>query len=657
MTTLLGTPEHTGEIRRPPARRRRFGYEPGLDGLRALSVVAVICYHAGFSWMRGGWIGVEVFFVVSGFLITSLLLDEREVSGRPDLGQFWLRRARRLLPALAVVLATVAVVTLAVGSAAERGDVRRDLPWALGYLGNWGQIVGDVPYYAGDPPLLRHLWSLAIEEQFYLLWPLAFVALVGSRLSTVAIARLLAGVAMALMVWTFWLHAGGTDVNFMYLSTPTRATGLLFGAAAAFVWRPWRSLSSTWWRAAHHHVLDRIGGVALGALGCIAGVATLTAGYVYQWLLPLVTLLSLTAVLVVVHPAAAGMRTILGWAPLVAVGRRSYGLYLWHWPVFVIAGATDGDVHRVAVALAVTVVASELTYRYVELPVRRGALGAWWRSAGEARGRPLVMAAAGTVIVAGCYVAVDPYDRAEGGDDVEFTAPVPTTVAAAAPAPVLPRRLAIVGDSQAHSLAVNLPDGIESTFTVTDGSLDGCSVYDAGRVHSTRTSFRNSFEICAGWQATWSATAAQAEIVLVVLGAWDVFDLETGDGRRLTFGTPAWDDHLRANLQTGIDAAVGAGAKVALLEVPCMRPVEADGAGVPPLPERGDDARVAHVNDVLRGVAATSGGSTTFVEGPDAWCADEAVATDLAMRWDGVHVYEPGAKLVYDTIAPALIGL
>ena len=219
---------------------------------------------------------------------------------------------------------------------------------------------------------------------------------------------------------------------------------------------------------------------------------------------------------------------------------------------------------------------------------------------------------------------------------------------------MLPRRLAIVGDSQAHSLAVNLPDGIESTFTVTDGSLDGCGVYDAGRVHSARTSFRNSFEICAGWQATWAGAAEQAdaEIVLVVLGAWDVFDLETGDGRRLAFGTPAWDDHLRANLQTGIDAVVGAGAKVALLEVPCMRPVEADGAGVPPLPERGDDARVAHVNDVFRGVAAASGGTVTFVEGPDAWCADEAVATDVAMRWDGVHVYKPGAKLVYDTIAP-----
>ena len=539
MTALLGPSDATGEVQRPArASRRRFGYEPGLDGLRALSVVAVICYHAGFAWMHGGWIGVEVFFVVSGFLITSLLLDEHEASFHTDLGRFWLRRARRLLPALAVVLAAVAVVTLAVGSAEQRGGVRRDLPWALGYLGNWGQIVGDVPYYAGDPPLLRHLWSLAIEEQFYLLWPLAFVALMRSRLSTVAIARLLGAIAVALMVWTFWLHAGGGEVNFMYLSTPTRATGLLLGAAAAFVWRPWRvhpsvrRHRSAGGADADQRTLDWVGGVALGALGCIAGVATLTDGYVYQWLLPLVTVLALVVVLVVVHPAATGMRTILGWAPLVAVGRRSYGLYLWHWPVFVLLDATNGDARRVTIALAVTAVASELTYRYVELPVRRGAFGDWWRTAGEARGRPVLLAVVGRRRRR--WPATSPSTRTTAPRAVPMSSswrrrhrpprsPLP---------PTLPRRIAIVGDSQAHSLAVNLPDGIESTFTVTDGSLDGCSVYDAGRVHSARASFDNSFAICAGWPAKWAAAVEQAdaEVALVVLGAWDVFDLETGDG-------------------------------------------------------------------------------------------------------------------------------
>ncbi len=183
-------------------------------------------------------------------------------------------------------------------------------------------------------------------------------------------------------------------------------------------------------------------------------------------------------------------------------------------------------------------------------------------------------------------------------------------------------------------------------------------MYDAGRVRSSRTSFRNYFKICAGWPQKWAAavTAQHASVALVVLGAWDVFDLETGDGSVLTFGTPAWDDYVRQHLQQGIDALVGAGAHVALLEVPCMRPISVKGAAVPPLPERADDARVAHVNQLWQSVAAANASTTTFVRGP-AWCSDEALATNVGMRWDGVHVYKPGAKVVFDTIAPALLAL
>ena len=396
------------------------------------------------------------------------------------------------------MLAAVAAVTLAIGSAAQRAGLRRDLPWAVGYLGNWGQIVGGVPYYAGDPPLLRHLWSLAIEEQFYLLWPLALILLARSRLTHRSIARLLAGVAVTIAVVVFWLHAagpgpldvlGGVDrVNFLYLSTFSRAGGLLLGAAAAFVWRPWRARAAA--PVEVGRILDVAGGVAIGGLACIAAVGVLTEGYVYQWLLPLVSVLALVAVLVIVHPAARGMRTVMGWSPLVAIGVRSYGLYLWHWPIFVLVGATVGSAGRFAVASAITVIVTELSYRYVETPVRTGAFGRWWRTAGSERGRPLLAATGAVVVLGACYVAVDPYDRAAGGDEATFEAPPTTTVAPslAAPAPTAaplgPRRVAIVGDSQAHSLAVNLPDGIESTFDVTDASLDGCSIYDGGRVHS-----------------------------------------------------------------------------------------------------------------------------------------------------------------------------
>jgi hypothetical protein len=418
-------------------------------------------------------------------------------------------------------------------------------------------------------------------------------------------------------------------------------------------------------------LLDGAGATALAGLAIIACVATLTELYVYQWVLPLTSLLALACVLVVVHPAAHGVRGALSWQPLVAIGQRSYGLYLWHWPIFVFLGATHGGGGRFVLGLALAAVATELSYRYVEMPVRRGALGRWWRRAGPARGRVLLIASCAVVLLAGCYASVHPYDRAAGGAAATFSAPAPTPTptpaapAAARPAPAPPvnaapvvTNLAIVGDSQAHALAVNQPDGLAATFNVTDGSVDGCSVYDQGRVRSQRTSFTNYFEICKGWQQKWAAAVAKdhASVALVVLGAWDVFDLQTGDGSVLRFGTPAWDDYVRRHLQQGIDALAGAGARVALLEVPCMRPISAKGAAVPPLPERGDDQRVAHVNALWRSVAAANPSTTTFVAGPP-WCRDEQMATDVGMRWDGVHVYKPGAKAVFDTIAPALLAL
>lgn len=666
-----------------------MGYQPALDGLRAVSVIGVICYHAGFTWMHGGFFGVEVFFVVSGFLITSLLVDEKETSGGTNLGQFWLRRARRLLPALFAVLVAVALWSVFAGTDEQQSQLRRDFPLAIFYVGNWGQILGDVPYYTGDPPLLRHLWSLAVEEQWYLLWPLAFVALSRTRLGRGASAQLLAAAAAAAMLLMFLLHRGGPApiggplgldgvdrVNFMYLSTFTRCSGLLLGAAAAFVWRPWRRPVTGDDVSTRRPglLLDVAGAGAVGALVAIAAVAVLTEGYVYQWLMALVSLLSLVAVLVAVHPAAIGFRTMFSWRPLVEIGRRSYGIYLWHWPIFVFAKAYNGSVGRVAGALAVTAVLSELCYRAVETPVRKGALGRWFKSAGEKRLVPLAGSAVVVLALVGFYSTVDEFDRAAGGDAVfgapttvgaeqvvaadGSAAPSSTTPAAAATAiESQPLRMVIVGDSQAYALAVNLPDGIEDTFDISNGAVEGCSVYDGGGVRSERAGFNNSFAACEDWDEDWADSAADvdAKVALVVLGAWDVFDLETADGDLLTFGSTGWDQYVAANLQRGIDALVGTGAQVALLEVPCMRPQDVEGAGVPALPERGDDDHVEHVNDLWRQVAAENQDSVTFVEGPSEWCDDEEISSDLGYRWDGVHVYEPGANLIFTAITPALL--
>jgi peptidoglycan/LPS O-acetylase OafA/YrhL len=658
-----------------------MGYQPSLDGLRAVSVAVVLLYHAGFSWMHGGFFGVEVFFVVSGFLITSLLLDEHERDDRVGFRTFWMRRVRRLFPALYAVLAAVAVWTALAGSAEQQSELRRDVVWSIFYVNNWGQILGDVPYFAGEPSLLRHLWSLAVEEQWYLVWPLAFVALLRVRVARHVMGGLIIGSAFAVFAYMFWMQSrapttlggplaafDGLDrTNFLYLSTITRAGGLLLGAGAAFVWRPWRWGHAPDARAGR--ILDPLGAAAVAALGCAAAVAQLTAGYVYQWLLPLVSILSLVAVMAAVHPAAVGFRRIFGWGPLVEVGKRSYGLYLWSWPIFVIVGATDGAVGPFLVSMAITVVVAEASYRFLEQPVRKGIIGRWWEDRAPITYAPI---AAGALLVGSLalfFVNVSPFDRFVGGEEAVFELTVDTaavTVAAPAgtapaatppPALVTPARLAIVGDSQANALAINLPEGIDAAFAdVVNGSVDGCSVYDSGTVRSS-VNFSNSFSICRGWQQQWADAASGADVALVVVGAWDVFDIEGDDGRIYGFDTPAGDELFAANLMSGIDAMLAEGANVALLEVACMRPVDVDGAGVRALPERGDDARVAHVSQLLRWVASRYGPEVRMVEGPDEWCTDEDIATDLGYRWDGVHVYKPGANLIYSTVAPDLLAL
>ena len=694
-----------------------MGQQPGLDGLRGLSVLAVIAYHAGFSTFHGGFLGVEVFFVVSGYLITTLLLEEHERAAGISLRSFWVRRARRLLPALAVVLTATTVWALIWGSPEQASQMRGDLVWAVSYLANWGQILGDVPYFASaDPPLLRHLWSLAVEEQWYVVWPLVFIWLMRRTRSDRRRARLIAVGAVVSYVLAWWVLRGGASpmgwpvsgadrINFAYLSTPTRASGLLLGAAAAFAWRPWRRpglerLSS--------RPLDLTLGISIGVLISAFIGADLTAAYMYPWVLAATAIASLVAIGVVVHPAASGARAVLGNRWIVAVGRRSYGLYLWHWPVFVVVGATNGGLGPFLLGSAVTVVLSEVAYRAVEVPMRSGLLGRWWKRRAPGRRAVVAIGMVSVVSLSVAVAAIDEFDASVGGVEQEFVLdgvdqvdavaadeptgasvttavdeePVESTPSGLAPTrttvgdpvddvaptttlpvpsttiplvlPEEPVRLVILGDSQAGSLAVNLPSGIEEYFDVVDGSSDGCSIHESGIVRSSLP-FALDMAMCEGVLDRWERRASAGGVALVVLGAWDVLDLEV-DGVARPFASLEWNAIFVERLGAAVSRVLDVGATVALLEVACMRPVDVDGAGVPALPERGDDARVAHLNSVLAGYAEATDG-VTFVEGPDAWCADETIATDLDYRWDGVHVYRPGAKLIIETVAPALLGL
>jgi peptidoglycan/LPS O-acetylase OafA/YrhL len=379
--------------------------------LRALAVIAVLLYHADLAWIPGGFLGVEVFFVISGYLITALLLAEWRQRGRIDLKTFWLRRARRLLPALYVLL----VVSLAFAVVFLPGEVaglRGDVLAAFGYVTNWYLIFGQESYFeaVGRPSLLQHLWSLAVEEQFYLIWPpiLALMLCVGAtrlrrrRVLTVALAGAAASaVAMAL------LYAPGVDPSRIYYGTDTRATGLLFGAALAFLWSPGEKYRPS--EARHRRLelagrgrfrrrwgwtapllLDILGFAALGGLVWFCLTLGEFQPFLYVGGFALVGVATAATIMAVVHPYTLIGARLLGSAPLRWIGVRSYGIYLWHWPVFMVTRPEldvpfDG-MPLLALRLAATVVLADLSYRYVETPIRRGALGRAWRTLRGAQG-------------------------------------------------------------------------------------------------------------------------------------------------------------------------------------------------------------------------------------------------------------------------------
>ena len=395
-----GDPRPSDVLRRPGDRV----YRPGLDGLRAVAVVGVLLYHAGVHWMPGGLLGVDLFFVISGFLITSLLVSELQRTGRLALAAFYGRRARRLLPALAVVLAVTvgAIVLLQPGDLAR---FRGDLVASIGYVTNWWFIVQHQSYFvaAGRPSPFQHLWSLAIEEQFYLLWPLALLVLWKVRTRARSLAGARSGVAARALAWIggfALIGAGasagwmaylalrqnlpyGADTSRVYFGTDTHASGLLLGVAAAAFLGAWAG--PLWQRRPRlptRIAFDVAGVAALAATGWAMLRTNEFSPALYRGGFLVFGAVAAVAVTAVSRPGGV-LELVLGLKPLRWIGTRSYGLYLWHWPIFVYTrpqldvpfiGAAD-----IALRLTLTVGLAEASYRLVERPLRAAGLRAWTR--------------------------------------------------------------------------------------------------------------------------------------------------------------------------------------------------------------------------------------------------------------------------------------
>ncbi len=503
----------------------------GIDGLRAIAVAAVLVFHAGVSALPGGFLGVEVFFVISGYLITALLLAEWSGSGRISLRRFWFRRARRLLPALfAVLFVTLAFAVIWLPDEVAR--LRADAAAAAAYVSNWYLIVGEQSYFETaerQSPLL-HLWSLAVEEQFYVVWPVVLaVGLMVLRRRGMLVLTIAGAVGSA--VWMATLFDPASDPSRVYYGTDTRLTGLLLGAVLAFLWVPrprqdpdtFRAAAETSGGAAEtsggaaaesavHAVpgaerfprsgLVADGAVIAGALGLAAAFALLdgSSEALYRGGFVIVGLSTLALIGGAVHPAGRLGRLVLELAPLRWLGTRSYGIYLWHWPVFSVTRPgldvpLDG-LPLLALRLVVTAVLAEVSFRLVERPIRSGVLGrAWqgwrdeaWRNAPGTRSvrrtRTALLIAIAALSVSGLLVTVAsasppgrpsylPVDSVSGvleGDPTPAPSPTarmqpsgspsPTTPATPTPTPE-PRGILAIGDSMLVATAPVLANALQ----------------------------------------------------------------------------------------------------------------------------------------------------------------------------------------------------
>jgi len=373
-TAAPGGGERVGDREAPARPPGAAGRLAGLDGLRALAIVAVLVFHLDPSWLPGGFLGVDVFFVVSGFLITTLLVRERVTTGAIDLPGFWSRRARRLLPALLVcVPASVLLARLSEGDLLV--GIERQVLGAFTFTSNWLEIGAGTDYFAAtSPQLLMNLWSLAVEEQFYLLWPLAVLGLLA--LTRRPEAR--AASALGLAVLSAALMAVRLDPDSptrVYYGTDTHVIGLMLGAALAFGYaaphRAWTT--STWWTAHRRQVAAAALVTLLGlmALGGEDSALTFRGGI-------LLASVATTALVLVVIERPGRLRAVLELPPARWVGARSFGIYLWHWPVFLVIGqdlpvAPGGRTYLLTRlwCVVVTFVVADLSYRFVETPVRR----------------------------------------------------------------------------------------------------------------------------------------------------------------------------------------------------------------------------------------------------------------------------------------------
>ncbi|GIH12993.1 acyltransferase family protein [Rugosimonospora africana] len=624
----------------PTASNTNLAYSPALDGLRAVAVVSVLLYHLSLPWVRGGFLGVDLFFVLSGFLITSLLVREYQVRDTIRLGTFWARRVRRLLPAALLVILAVCVWAALTGPSDRIWSVRHDAWWTLGYLANWHFVLSGQSYFAqfNLPSPLLHTWSLAIEEQFYLVWPLVVLVLLRWRRGRVGLLTAVAvvGALCSAVLMRHYYHA--SDPSRVYYGTDTRAHELLAGAALALLvagplgdrLRPWLR------RLAVPAVLVvlvalvvmpdswpwyyRGGGLVFGFVAAVLVSGTYAGGAV-----------------------GSPLARLLGLRPLAWLGRISYGLYLWHWPVYqALTESSSGlrgaalDMVRVAVSLLIAVA----SFYLIEQPIRRGKPFGFRLSP-----RRLVVATPVVIGVAAVLVL---------GSTANATKPLLTDDASQFRVLVDKPRLGaytvgFAGDSVARLTAPGLVDiAKRNGWGLVSAAFDGCSVGGFERSDAQDVIGANR---CPG-----KVEAAQRQLVdtydpsvIFVYSRWDL-DIAYGPDHALMGGTAEQEKVIEDHWRTALTRLTSRGATVVWLDLTPAGPELCKRVGGPDTKTCRDsnvsNSLMPTYNALFSQVAKGFGGKVLTMSLWDLLCADPTCAVDkpgAPQREDGLHFDGPNA--------------
>jgi peptidoglycan/LPS O-acetylase OafA/YrhL len=652
---------------------------PALDGVRAIGIILVLFLHGGFGWAGGGFFGVDVFFVLSGFLITGLLISEFRQNLHIGLKRFWGHRVRRLVPALLAMLAGVAIYGVFFAPADTVGQLRSDAVATLLYGNNWHLISGGTGYFSdlNTPRPLLHTWSLSIEEQFYLVWPLVVLAVLHwTRSLRVLLTMTVVGALASAIAMAYLFHAGSGESR-VYYGTDTRAQALLIGAALAIV------LAHPIARRGGHAVqsertaslvrsfqltplargtLVAVGGIGLAVVAWMSVTDNSATTWIYRGGFALIALATAAVVACVALVPSSPWARALSLRPVRYVGAISYGLYLYHWPIFVfLDNARTGLVGwplfmlRVAVSFAF----AAISFHFLEMPIRRGALRGWraWAATPLAVGGTAVLVLASTASAApglGAQSVNSPLatPRAAHASDSNDTANAPVVPAGTSG----PIRALLVGDSEASFLGFGL--GAESAnynvYYAGDGVF-GCGLLQSETLfHGTfvqgNEGARGGHEAvsCATQLTRWKIDLAafHPDVVLLADGEYEVRNQLMG-GKWTHIGEPAFDNAELQAMQSAVSALRSTGATVVLLTAVYYHQLEqADGAAWP----EDDPKRVDLYNAMLRRVAAEAE-SGVVVEDLNAHLDPGGhfvqYINGVNVRYaDGIHVDPAGAKLV-----------